>query len=296
MTDLDDNMDDIFGAPLTTNARDAGERIAVAFTKEPTVFTERCPSCKGRGRFISYAGRDCGPCFKCKGAKTLTFKSSPEQRAQGRATAAKAAERKADSARTMMEAWMAANPEDTLWLKAKVGTFDFATSMQEALLKYGTLTEKQHATVTRLRIADDERKAARAAEAAAVAAAAPIIDIAAIEQAFESAIDNSIKRPKLRLDTFKFSLAPSTGTNAGAVYVKQDEVYLGKIKDGKLVRSRDCDAATEARIVEVCADPKAAAVAYGQREGSCSCCGRALTNHASIDLGIGPICAEKFGW
>ena len=34
--------------------------------------TFTCPSCKGRGRFISYAGRDVGPCFKCGGTKTVS--------------------------------------------------------------------------------------------------------------------------------------------------------------------------------------------------------------------------------
>jgi hypothetical protein len=37
-------------------------------------------------------------------------------------------------------------------------------------------------------------------------------------------------------------------------------------------------------------------VAYGKRTGACSCCGRELTNGESIDRGIGPICAEKYGW
>lgn len=42
-------------------------------------------------------------------------------------------------------------------------------------------------------------------------------------------------------------------------------------------------------------DPRAAAIAYGQRTGTCSCCGRELTRHSSIDAGIGPVCATKWG-
>jgi hypothetical protein len=38
-----------------------------------------------------------------------------------------------------------------------------------------------------------------------------------------------------------------------------------------------------------------AAVRYGRQTGRCSCCGRELTNKASIDAGIGPICASKWG-
>lgn len=36
------------------------------------------------------------------------------------------------------------------------------------------------------------------------------------------------------------------------------------------------------------------AKAFGHRTGRCSCCGRTLTNPASIELGIGPICAERY--
>jgi len=49
------------------------------------------------------------------------------------------------------------------------------------------------------------------------------------------------------------------------------------------------------RVQSVAADPYAAAKLYGQNTGSCSCCGRELTNSLSIELGIGPICREKFG-
>ena len=30
-------------------------------------FEEPCPKCKGRGRFISWGGRDLGPCFSLQG-------------------------------------------------------------------------------------------------------------------------------------------------------------------------------------------------------------------------------------
>jgi hypothetical protein len=37
-------------------------------------------------------------------------------------------------------------------------------------------------------------------------------------------------------------------------------------------------------------------VRYGRATGNCSCCGRELTDPASIAAGIGPVCAEKYGW
>jgi hypothetical protein len=122
------------------------------------------------------------------------------------------------------------------------------------------------------------------------------IDVSAIATSFAAAHANKIKAPKLRLDTFVFSRAPDYGANAGSIYVKEDGAYLGKVTAGRFYPSRDCDDPTKARIVAVAADPHKAAVAYGMRFGSCSCCGRELTNGVSVELGIGPICRDKFGW
>jgi hypothetical protein len=121
--------------------------------------------------------------------------------------------------------------------------------------------------------------------------AAAAITVEAIEVAFASAQDKGIKRPKLRLDTFTFSLAPLSGKNVGSLYVKEGDEYLGKINAGQFHPVRSCDDATKARIVAAAADPHAAAKAYGMRTGSCSCCGRELTDP---NLGIGPICASKY--
>lgn len=122
------------------------------------------------------------------------------------------------------------------------------------------------------------------------------VDVSAIATAFEAARMNSIKRPKLRLADFIFSRAPDTGRNAGSIYVTRDGEYLGRVTDGQFHRSMACDAPTEGNVIEVASNPHAAAKAYGQRTGGCSCCGRELTNGESIDLGIGPICRDKFGW
>ena len=304
--DLNDDLDDVFGGPVTKDdiahglelakvgrvARNSGE------TKGVGQFVETCPSCRGRGRFISYAGRDCGPCFKCKGKGKLTFKSDADTRAKQAAARAAKREREAQEIAEQVAAFRMTHTEDFAWIVAKADTFDFARSMVEALTKYGHLTEKQHATVTRLRLRDAERDAERKAERAAREANAPVVTLAKIEEAFSTAIEKGIKRPKLRLDTFKFSLAPAHGRNAGAIYVvdAESDQYLGKIAEGRFFRVRECTEEQEARIVAAAADPFAAAVAYGRRTGQCCICGRELTNHASIDLGIGPICAGRMGW
>ena len=115
--------------------------------------------------------------------------------------------------------------------------------------------------------------------------------------ALNTAIANGLRRPKLRLGDFTFALAPASGKNAGAVYVTTAEkVYLGKLAEGKFFGTRECAPATETAIIAAVVDPYAAAVAHGHLTGSCSCCGRELTNEESVRLGIGPICRAKFGW
>ncbi len=292
--DLDDAPVEAFSGNLSAEDRAAGQRLADA---EAARYTENCPNCRGTGRFRFRNGAS-GSCFKCSGTGKLAFKTSPDYRAkaaQGRAA-------KADQARIDLQAarqaWIDANPDDFAWMNAKQERFDFARSMYDALMQYGTLTERQHATVTCLRLADAERLAAFKAADAARLANAPAVNVDRISEAFAHAQGKGIKKPRMTLDGFKISLAPATGRNAGALYVvrKADDQYLGKIMDGRFTRVRECDDATETHVVRIIADPKDEAIAYGQRTGQCCICGRELTNHASIDAGIGPICAERFGW
>lgn len=122
------------------------------------------------------------------------------------------------------------------------------------------------------------------------------INVDAIAKAFASATSNGIKRPKLRLDTFTFSRAPDAGKNAGAIYVKTNGEYIGKVSAGRFHPTMACDEPMKARVIVAASDPHSSAKAYGAKTGSCSCCGRELTNGESVTLGIGPICRDKFGW
>jgi hypothetical protein len=69
--------------------------------------------------------------------------------------------------------------------------------------------------------------------------------------------------------------------------------YLGKITPNRLDSRLSDD--IKAVLLEAASDPLTAAVRYGRETGSCSCCGRDLTNPESIAAGIGPICREKYG-
>ena len=284
-SDMEDDLD--FGAP------------AKAATSEVAYFEQACPKCKGTGRFtFGYINVRSGECFACKGKGKMTFKTSPATRMKAKMASQKRVVAKADAQATKAAEWKVANPAEAAWMEASAPRFEFAKSMLDALNKYGHLTERQMETVQRLTVQDAERQAVRATEQATRAQSAPVVSVEAIEVAFNNAKEAGVKRPKLRLDTFVFSPAGETSNNAGAIYIKnkEDGLYLGKVMGGRLFTSRDCTTEAAERIVAVSSDPKQAAVAYGMKFGACSVCGRALTDSDSVARGIGPICAENYGF
>lgn len=270
-----------------------------AATSEVTYFEQACPKCKGTGRFsFGYINVQSGECFACKGKGKLSFKTSPATRAKAKAGAQRRVSAKADAQVIKVAEWKAANPAETSWMECSAPRFEFAKAMVDALNKYGSLTEKQMATVQRLTVQDAERQAARVVEQAARAESAPVVSVEAIEVAFSNAKKAGVKYPKLRLESFVFSPASETSKNVGAIYVKSkgDGVYLGKVIGGRLFTSRDCTTEAADRITAVASDPKQAAVAYGMEFGACAICGRQLTDSDSIARGIGPICAEYYNF
>lgn len=286
--DFDDDLSHLLNSPVRETP------ILPPASYKPREFTEKCPKCRGSGNFVSYSGRVVGPCFACKGAGNHTFKTSAEDRAIART---KAGERKARQTAEMLAEFEKAHPGMLKFLgDARRPGFDFPEKMLEALKRWGSLTEGQLAACERMMARDAERKAERAKRDAE----APTVDMTKIVEAFArargeaAAAKEGVKWLKLRLDSFVFSDAPARGEWPAAVFIKEGEKKLGRIVNGKFMRSFACDDATAARVIAAAADPAAAAVAYGLRTGSCACCGRELTNRESIDRGIGPICAERF--
>jgi hypothetical protein len=86
------------------------------------------------------------------------------------------------------------------------------------------------------------------------------------------------------------------------VWIMYADVCVGKIENERAsVFARKADAAgtTQFKVLDLLAefeeDPLAAAKKYGKLSGRCCSCGRDLTDPASIEAGIGPICAQRFG-
>lgn len=271
-----DISDDLDGAP-TTKAK----------VKE---FVEVCFKCGGSGRYNAPSSLGHQQCLQCKGTGKLVYKTSKLQREKARKSAADRKEKQTADNLTNFEA---ANPDIAAWWTGS--TFDFAMSLRESVQKFGKLTDNQLAAAQRCVAKFNEAKAKRAA----AVANAQDVNVGAVETAFQRGMESGVKRPKIRLLSgelsFVLSRAPDHGRNAGSLYViAEGDNYLGKITEGKFVKSRDCSDKDEAGVIAACADPLNSAVAYGKRFGICSCCGRELSNQESIDLGIGPICRAKY--
>lgn len=263
--------------------------LATAPSRAPSAPQEQvCVRCCGRGsvtygyvRFTTY------PCSICKGTGKVT-----DARLKRVAGAKKAAVSREQNLSSKKEAFKAANASAYAWMvKASERGDSFATSLLDGFTTYGGLTEKQLNAVNNA-IA---RSATRQQERVEVA---PTLGEGALKlvESLQNASARGLGRPKMRTEHFDFALAPKAGNNAGFVYVKSTETgdYLGKIAPtGKFMGFR-CSPEMMATLAEVCQDPLGAAVKFGRLTGSCSCCGRKLDNKLSVELGIGPVCRDKY--
>jgi hypothetical protein len=84
--------------------------------------------------------------------------------------------------------------------------------------------------------------------------------------------------------------AVTRGENLGSVYLYKGREYAGKVTAEGYIRA---DLAVRDIIDRIAADPGKAAREYGRATGSCSCCGRPLSDPVSVFGGIGPTCLAK---
>lgn len=170
----------------------------------------------------------------------------------------------------------------------------FIYSLAEQLFRKAWLSEKQVAAYYRgkARLAEVIEQRNAEAEARKVN-----VDLQPIRDMFETAVSNGYKRPVYRAEGLVINRAPDTGRNPGALYVKtEDGDYMGKILGTDFTPIRSAPDAIGQSLTAIAMDPEAAAIRWGRKTGKCSCCGRKLTNAESIERGIGPICADRWGF
>lgn len=162
---------------------------------------------------------------------------------------------------------------------------DFAASLVRQYTRKGELSERQWDAAERMirKVRDTNARKATLQRS---------VDVSRITDLLKGA---AVKRPVFRAAGLSFSMAPANGKNAGAVYVKADGTYQGKIMHGAFMAAGACDPETADAVVAVAKDPRGEAIKHGKMTGACSCCGRTLTDATSVEMGIGPICAEKWG-
>lgn len=170
-------------------------------------------------------------------------------------------------------------------------------SLRSALIKYGSLTPKQYAAA---------EKFFNAPAQATYSGVLPSIP------AFLSAALTNLKWPKYHFAVgdleMVLRLKGQNSAHPGAVDIVSRERFwndrfqsempdwYGRIDaDGTVTLGGKMAKDILAAVVEIACDPKAAAVKYAARTGSCSFCGRYLETKESVSVGYGPVCAQKFG-
>ena len=296
--DLNDSLDDLLGGPIGEVRRPD----PTVYQPKEHYFTEACKACNGSGKFRSYTGRLVGDCFKCKGKGERTFRTSSEARAQARTNAAT---RKADRKAADLETFKTAQPAVWNWLETNAAKGNsFAQSLRGAIDQYGDLTPGQLAAVEKAIARDQER----AKERQDRVDNAPAISTTKLEAAFDAARAKAdrpnalgvwVKPITMRSGETDVRISEGSAGSQwqGMLFIKTaDGKKLGHIKGGKFIRRYECNDVEAEAVMDCASDPLKAAIAYGKAWSRCAVCARTLTNDGSIERGIGPICAEKFGW
>jgi hypothetical protein len=276
LDDLDDGANFAATERTTVEEIQKNAHIANGGTQE-----FKCPACRGGGRFITYTGRDGGPCFKCKGKGQIT---------KGQNAAIKG---KATKLANQLK-WRDENKAAITYMhkRAEKGN-NFYAGLIAKMNEFGTLTENQLRMVQTDIDKDDAFWKAKKAEQDA---ARPTVPTAALEALFNQAKVKLAKTAIFRTVDITINKAKATGVNPGALYVKKTDggEYCGKIVNGKWIAKWGAPDVTEA-LQKVAADPTAEAIAYALKFKACCCCGQALYNPVSVLAVVGPVCAPKWG-
>lgn len=180
-----------------------------------------------------------------------------------------------------------AEPEVMAWIEAKLAKGnDFAASLHSFASRKGYLSPGQISAVL--------NGIKREAEMVELAKNAPSVDTTRLEAVFAVATGKGLKKPALTIGDLRFNPAPETGANPGAIYVKQDGTYMGKMLRGQFITRTTGEFVS--KVLAIAGDPEGEAIKHGKLTGRCAVCSRKLSDPESVDRGIGPVCAEKFGW
>ncbi|MER9003309.1 DUF6011 domain-containing protein [Mesorhizobium sp. M0862] len=281
MIDFNDlDTDPNASAPLASTSPEAIRAAAHLANGGDAVFP--CPKCGGTGMW-----RGIRTCFTCRGKRTVS---------KGVAAAAKGRVTKAVNLAAAKAEFEGSNPALMGDLRAIASWHTFARELLGKFDQYGSLTTGQVVaalnSLAKVKEKQAERAAVRNAENAGKSGEVGIDRITAL---FATATAAGLKKPVFRTERLIIKPAKS---HPGTLYVTDKALageYVGKIVAGKFEARREAKPDTLALLCAIAADPMKAATEYGRSTGECGCCGRELTDPASVKAGIGPICATKWG-
>ena len=257
-----------------------------------------CVPCGGTGKYRgARVHQTQNRCFACNGRGY--FLTSPElrQKARARNQQKKQAEIGAAIERHVKDGSYTFLVDAAKWSS-------FAESLLDQINRGKALSDKQHASLGSMIDKAEKREAEKAKIKKAEQDVAPRFAELASHFLIASA---NLKWPKLRLatadlDKIVLSRAGPNSRNPGHINVTDgrpygDNRYYGRIDpEGRAFLRNDIPPKIEAELVAINDDPAEAIRVTGTRTGQCCCCGRELTNPVSIENGIGPICANGWGF
>ena len=270
-----------------------GQKPARKAKKDRPTFP--CQSCVGTGQYQQVrVHQEKAHCFACGGRGF--FYTDPHKRAANKVKrqARKVAE--AEKQRLILIAAQASFNQEypgVIEMARDFGkTSEFMRSLVDQFGQKGALSEKQVEAIRKFAAKRAEFQAQRSAEREKLAAE---VDLSPIHAMFDKARESGLKKLQYRAEGLIIKPAPASGANAGALYVKTTEGhYIGKVVGNKFHPTRDAKQDNKDALLTIAKNPVEAAKAYGKLTGSCSCCGRELTDPVSIEAGIGPVCATKW--
>ena len=259
---------------------------------DASAYNETCSKCHGTGKFISYTGRVVGDCFTCGGQGSKSFKTAPEARAKARGARAARVER------NWSEFWdsLTDTERDALtWVVGEgVPANDFLLDMADKVRGKRDLTPNMLNGVVKW-YAPVARRAEQHTKDREVGAVSNKFQ--KLVDAFDAARESGIQKPIFRAEGVTVTMG--TGHKWGGFMFLEGEhgQKLGMLAPSGELRARaECTDVHRATLDAIAADPVEVSKQYGIRTGQSVCCGRTLTNAVSIELGIGPICREKWGF
>ena len=230
------------------------------------------PGLQGTGRFITYSGRDGGPCFKCKGNGNI----SKGQNAAIKGKATKEANKAKWAGRQRGEiAYTASAPTRAATTTLLPRQADRVRHPDRGSGCWSTRTWPRMLSSSRARGQSGGRPPGGRHRA-------PSDDLRQGEREADSRGRSSEWRLPIETDRV-------VGRQTSVGHGTEQGKYVGKVESGKFNAFRA--ATTRPTALEaVAADPTGAAISYARKIGACCCCGDDSQKPGQCAGDVGPIC------